>query len=213
MVSRHRPHQNGMAALVVLVLGLFAGCAQPAHPPLPPPSATSVEASDYIIGPGDTLGVFVYQAPEFSVDLPVRPDGKFSLPLVADIEAAGRTPSQLARQIESRLRRYLVNPNVTVMVRSFVGPSARQVRVVGEAAQPRALPYREGMTVLDAMIDVGGITRFAAGNNATVVRRASEDAPAQTFSVRLSDLLRNGDVSQDAPLRPGDTIIIPQSWF
>ena len=169
-------------------------------------------APDYIIGPGDALSVFVHRAPELSVDLPVRPDGRISLPLVPDLEAAGRTPTQLARDIEARLKQYVRDPNVTVMVRSFVGPTTRQVRVIGEAAQPKAIPYREGMTVLDVLIEVGGLTRFAAGNRAEIVRRAP-DGTAQSFRVRLADLLRGADISQDVPMQPGDTLIIPQGWF
>jgi polysaccharide export outer membrane protein len=158
--------------------------------------------------------VFVYRSPELSSDsLPVRPDGKLSLPLIPDIEAAGKTPTQLAREIERRLKEYVREPNVTVMVRSFIGQPSRQIRVIGEAAQPMAMPYREGMTVLDVMIEVRGLTRYAAGNRAHIARRERDDAPVQQIPIRLSDLLRNGDISQDIAMRPGDTLIIPQSWF
>jgi polysaccharide export outer membrane protein len=168
---------------------------------------------DYVIGPGDVLSVFVYRSPELSAELPVRPDGRISMPLIPDIEAAGRTPTQLAHDIERRLKEYVRDPNVTVMVRSFVGPTNRQVRIVGEAAQPKAVPYREGMTVLDVMIEVGGLTRFAAGNRAEITRRDPSGGPPHTFRVRLSDLLHSGDISQDVAMRPGDTLIIPQGWF
>jgi polysaccharide export outer membrane protein len=170
------------------------------------------EAPDYLIGPGDMLGIFVYRAPELSTEIPVRPDGRLSLPLVPDIEAAGRTPTQLASAIEERLRKYVREPNVTVMVRSFVGPSARLVRVIGEAAQPQALPYREGMTLLDVMIGARGLTRYAAGNRAELIRR-EPDGTQRVIPVRLSALLRDGDVRQDLPMRPGDTLVIPQGWF
>ncbi len=188
-----------------------AGCAEP--PQSPPVTTAGAAAPDYVIGPGDALSVFVYRAPELSAELPVRPDGRLSLPLVPDIEAAGKTPTQLATDIQERLKEFVRDPLVTVMVRSFVGPTVRQVRVIGEAAQPKAIPYREGMTLLDVMIEVGGLTRFAAGNRAEIVRRSPDGTDRQSFRVRLSDLLRGGDISQDVPMRPGDTLIIPQSWF
>jgi polysaccharide export outer membrane protein len=169
---------------------------------------------DYVIGPGDTLNIFVYRSPELSANgLPVRPDGKLSLPLIPDIEAAGRTPTQLAREVERLLKQYVVEPNVTIMVQSFIGPPSRQIRIIGEAAQPMAMPYREGMTVLDVLIAARGLTRYAAGNRAEIIRREREDDPPQTIRVRLSDLLRDGDISQDVAMRPGDTLVIPQSWF
>lgn len=184
---------------------------------MPAPAGTAQRPStapDYVIGPGDTLGIFVYRAPELSSEgLPVRPDGKISLPLVPDMEAAGKTPTQLARDIERKLKEYVRDPIVTVMVRSFVGQPNRQIRVIGEATQPMAMPYREGMTVLDVMIEARGLTRYAAGNRAHIARREREDGPVQIIPVRLSDLLRDGDISQDVPMRPGDTLVIPQSWF
>lgn len=204
---------TGLAS--VLLAGTIAACAPPASPP---PAADAnpprVAAPDYVIGPGDTLSVFVYRAPELgSGGLPVRPDGKLSLPLVPDIVAAGKTPTQLAREIERRLKEYVREPNVTVMVQGFIGQPNRQIRVIGEATQPMAMPYREGMTVLDVMIEVKGLTRYASGNRAHIARRERDDAPTQQIPVRLSDLLRDGDISQDMPMRPGDTLVIPQSWF
>ncbi|WP_367615697.1 polysaccharide biosynthesis/export family protein, partial [Pseudoroseomonas ludipueritiae] len=152
----------------------------------------SADAQDYLLGPGDKLNVFVYRAPELSANgLPIRPDGRVSLPLVPDIEAAGRTPSQLARQIEARLKEYVLEPNVTVMVQSFEGAPDRQIRVIGEAAQPMGMPYREGQTVLDVMISARGLTRYAAGNRAEIIRRGAPGQPAQVIPVRLSDLLRD----------------------
>lgn len=197
----------------LLMAGLLAACAT--TPPAPPPVAETRPPSvaDYLIGPGDGLSIVVYRAPEFSVDLPVRPDGRLSLPLVPDVEAAGRTSTQLAADIAARLSNYVQEPNVTVMVRSFAGTASQRVRVIGEAAQPKALPYREGMTLLDVMIEVGGLTRYAAGNRAELIRREPPDAPPQTIRLRLSDLLRDGDIRQDVAIRPGDTIVIPQSWF
>lgn len=201
------------ALLAALVLGAtIPGCAGPPAPP-PAAAASGTPAADYVIGPGDSLSVFVYRSPELSADLPVRPDGRLSLPLVPDIEAAGKTPTQLAKDIEARLKEYVREPTVSVMVRSFVGPAARQIRVIGEAAQPKAIPYRDGLTVLDVLIEVGGLTRYAAGNRAEIARRPAAGGAPQTFRVRLSDLLRNGDISQDVPMQPGDTLIIPQGWF
>jgi polysaccharide export outer membrane protein len=198
--------------LVVAAAALLGGCATQSAPP--PVADVRVTAPDYVIGPGDVLSVFVYRAPELSAsDLPVRPDGRFSLPLAPDLEAAGRTPTQLGRMIEERLKQYVREPTVTVMVRGFVGPADRQIRVIGEAAQPLAIPYREGMSVLDAMIAARGLTRFAAGNRARIIRVGADGAARQSIPVRLTDLLSDGDVAQDVPLRPGDTLVIPMAWF
>jgi polysaccharide export outer membrane protein len=195
-----------------LPLLLLAGCAGSTPPRLPAPVGTATP--DYILGAGDTLNVFVHRAPELgATDLPIRPDGKLSLPLAPDIEAAGQTPTQLARRIEARLADYLREPSVTVMVRSFQGPPDRRIRVIGEAAQPLALPYRQGLTVLDVMIEARGLTRYAAGNRAEIVRRPTTGGATTTIPVRLADLLRDGDISQDVALQPGDTLVIPQGWF
>lgn len=201
------------AVAVLLLAGILPACSGTATAPV---QEASRAAPDYVIGPGDVLSVFVYRAPELSAsDLPVRPDGRFSLPLVQDVQAAGRTPSQLSRDIEARMKQYVREPVVSVMVRNFVGPADQQIRVIGEAAEPLALPFREGMTVLDAMIASRGLTRYAAGNNARIVRVASgqQNAPRQIIPVRLRDLLNEGDVAQNVPLRPGDTLVIPTGWF
>jgi polysaccharide export outer membrane protein len=203
-------------ALIALAVAAGLGaCAEPRQGPLASAAATAAPepaAPNYIIGPGDSLGIFVYRQPELSSDVPVRPDGRISLPLVPDIQAAGRTPTELAGAIQQQLREYVRDPTVTVIVRSFVGPPARQIRVIGEAANPIAIPYREGMTLLDVLIASQGLTRFAAGNRAEVIRREPGQAP-QVIRVRLNDLLREGDISQDMAMRPGDTLVIPQSWF
>jgi polysaccharide export outer membrane protein len=188
-----------------------AACQQPPADNAAVATGAPATAPDYVIGPGDSLSIFVFRSPELSSEVPVRPDGRISLPLVEDVEAAGRTPMQLARQIEDRLKEYVREPSVTVTVRSFIGPTSRQVRIVGEAAQPRAIAFREGMTVLDALIEAGGLTRYASGNSARLIRR--ENAAQQTIPLRLNDLLRTGDMSQDVALRPGDTVVIPQGWF
>ncbi|MDB5377702.1 MAG: sugar transporter substrate-binding protein [Rubritepida sp.] len=206
----NRNRKLGLAALPALALAL-AACGSPRTLPPVAPDATS-DAAGYIIGPGDILNVFVYRSPDLSQsDLPVRPDGRISLPLIPDMPAAGRLPTDLARDIEQHLRRYVIEPNVTVMVRSFVGPASQQIRVIGEAAQPLGMPYRDGMTVLDVMIGARGLTRYAAGNSAEIIRR--NGAQREAIPVRLTDLLRGGDVSQDIAMRPGDTLIIPQGWF
>jgi polysaccharide export outer membrane protein len=168
---------------------------------------------EYIIGAGDSLSVFVYRNPDLSENsVAVRPDGKISIPLIEDIVAAGRTPTQLGRDIERRLAKYIQDPNVTVIVRSFIGPPDRQVRVIGEATDPIAIPFREHMTLLDVMIATKGLTKYAAGNRAVVVR-LGPDGKTSTIRARLSDLIKDGDIDQNIEMQPGDTLIIPQSWF
>lgn len=211
-----RPQDPARAALqigaILISTALLGGCATP-RPPAPSVD-TSAATPAYVIGAGDVLGIFVYRSPELSADLPVRPDGRVSMPLVPDIQAAGRTPSQLAVSIQEQLRQYVRDPNVTVMVRSFVGPSSSMVRVIGEAAQPIAIPYRDGMTLLDVLIASRGLTRYAAGDRAQIIRHAAAPAAeSQIIPVRLAGLLRDGDVAQDIPMRPGDTLVIPRSWF
>ncbi len=174
-------------------------------------NARQANAQQYVIGPGDQLTVFVYQQPTLSVEVPVRPDGRISVPLVPDMVAAGKTPSELGKQLGIELKKFVQEPNVTVMVKSFQGPADRQVRVIGEATDPQAIAFRSNMTVLDVMIATHGLTKFAAGNRAKIVRH--DASGEQTIPVRLSDLLKDGDMSANLALRPGDTLIIPQSWF
>lgn len=196
-------------AAMIVVCGLLFGCASSSFPPAPatPEGGSQVE---YIIGPGDALNINVWRNPELSMSIPVRPDGRITTPLVEDIAATGQTPTQLARTIEKALSKYIQDPVVTVIVTGFRGPLERQVRVVGQAAQPQALPYTEKMTLLDVMIAVGGITEFADGNKATILRGV--DKPQQ-FAVRLRDLVKYGDVSANVEMRPGDVLIIPESFF
>ncbi len=171
-----------------------------------------VAGNQYVIGPGDILSIFVYEAPPLSVtELPVRPDGRISVPLVPDVVAAGKTPTQLGADIAASLKKYVQDPNVTVMVRSFQGPLDRQVRVIGEATDPQAIPYRENMSLLDVMIATKGLTKFAAGNRAVIVRR--DGGAERRIHVHLSDLIKDGDITQNVQMRPGDTLIIPQSFF
>lgn len=186
---------------------LMAGCASPL-PPAPAKAATP--DYKYLIGAGDVLNITVWRNPELSATVPVRPDGKITAPLIEDIVAIGKNPTELAREMEERLKKYIQEPVVTIVVQSFVGPTSEQVRVVGQAAKPAALNYKQDMTVLDAMIAVGGLTDFAAGNRAVLIRAAEAN---KAYNVRLHDLLKDGDVSANVELRPGDVIIIPESWF
>jgi polysaccharide export outer membrane protein len=207
--------------IAVFVTGLaVAGCSSG----LPPATeaaggGTGVSTSDtiakdqYVIGSGDTLSVFVYHNPDLSVGgVSVRPDGRISVPLIEDIMAAGKTPAQLGRDVEARLKKYVQDPIVTVIVRSFVGPFDRQIRVIGEATDPVAIPYRDHMTVLDVMISTRGLTKYAAGNRAEIIRRDAS-GKQEAFGVKLNDLMKDGDISQNVEMQPGDTLIIPQSWF
>lgn len=196
------------AVFVLAALSLIAaGCASK----LPPPPTVPDQSASYKIGPGDQLSVFVWQNKELTTEVPVRPDGKISLPLINDMQAAGKTPTQLSADIQDQLKKYVNNPLVTVIVHSFVGSYSQQVRVVGEAAKPQSIPYRQNMSVLDAMIAVGGLTSLAAGDRATLVRTI--DGQQKTYGLRLDDLIKDGDMSANVPLAPGDVIIIPQSYF
>lgn len=194
-------------AAAILVAAL-AACATSSHPPAP----RSVASPDYnyLIGPLDSLQIIVWRNPELSISVPVRPDGKVSVPLVEDIPVLGKNPTQLARDIEKAMGKYIRDPVVTVIVGTFNGPYSEQIRVVGEAARPQALPYRQKMTLLDVMIAVGGLTDFADGNNASVLRTGEGGGQ---YHVRLRDLVRRGDVSANIEMKPGDVLIIPQSWF
>lgn len=195
--------------LAVAVMALASACGGPT---LPPATAVNYDPSpDYFIGPLDTLTIFVWRNPELSQNVPVRPDGRISIPLVQDLPAAGKTPTQLASDIETQLKKFVQDPIVTVIVTSFNGPYSRQVRVVGEAAHPQAIAYRDNMTLLDVMIASGGLTLYAAGNRSTIVRTVGDKETA--FRVRIADLIKDGDVSANVQMLPGDVLIIPQSWF
>jgi len=198
--------QRSLSVFVVVFLGASASSINAAPAP-----SFAAPAAGYVIGLGDSLQIFVWKNPDLSTTVPVRPDGRISIPLVQDIESAGKTPTQLARDIEARLEMYFTDPIVTVIVSGFVGPDTQQIRIVGEAVQPKALPYRANMSVLDAMIEVGGLTTFAAGNRASLVRTINGQQTSTT--IRLEDLLNDGDLSANTPLQPGDIIIIPQSFF
>ncbi|MBI5451163.1 MAG: polysaccharide biosynthesis/export family protein [Gammaproteobacteria bacterium] len=212
--------------LLALLLGVAViGCSLDPNKPgqvagvtgAGPDSATLPKGADarasqaYLIGPGDMLQIFVWGNPDLSTMVPVRPDGRLTTPLVEDIVASGKSPSQLAREMEERLAKYVKNPVVTVIVKEFVGRFSEQVRVVGEATKPQALPYRDHMTLLDLMIAVGGMTEFAAGNKARLVRKVG--GKQTEIPINLDALIKSGDISANLDLLPGDILIIPESWF
>jgi polysaccharide export outer membrane protein len=196
---------------MLLLLTPFVQACSSGNPASSAPIAPAQPEQGYLIGPGDTLGVFVWQNPDLSTTVPVRPDGRISLPLLQDVEAAQKTPEQLAGEIKDKLSKYVREPIVTVVVTQFVGPYSQQVRVIGEAAQPKAIPYRTDMSVLDVMIAVGGLTQFAAGNRTVLVRTI--DGKKETLTVRLADLMKDGDMTANVPIMPGDVLVIPESWF
>ena len=165
----------------------------------------------YVIGPGDTLDIFVWGYDDLSVEVPVRPDGKITTRLIEDMQASGKTPSQLARDIEKQSVTYVKNPTVTITVNEFVGDTSQQIRVVGGGSEPKTVPYRNNMTVLDVMIEVGGLSEFSSGNKARLVRNVN--GKQQSYRVRLHSLLKGGDIKANRPVQPGDIIIIPESWF
>jgi polysaccharide export outer membrane protein len=169
-------------------------------------------AANYLIGPGDELEIFVWKNPDLSVTVPVRPDGKISTPLVADIQAQGLTPSDLAAGLRTTLSKYIQDPVVTVLVKGFAAPgNAASIRVIGAAATPKSVPYRAGLTVLDVIIDVGGLTTYADGNDAQLIR--TQGGTRRSIPLHLSDLVKSGDLKANVDLMPGDIISIPQRWF
>lgn len=193
-------------SVLMAITILTSGCTTY---PAAPVVASSADYN-YLIGPGDVINIVVWRNPELSMTVPVRPDGKISAPLVEDLPAMGKNATTLARDIEKALANYIRDPVVTVVVTNFVGPYSEQIRVVGEAAKPQVLPYKKKMTLLDVMIAVGGLTDFANGNGATILRTSEGN---KQYSVRVSDLIKRGDFSANVEMRPGDVLVIPQSWF
>ncbi len=171
------------------------------------PAATA----DYLIGPGDSVNIIVWRNPEVSMSVPVRPDGKITTPLVEDLPASGKTSTELARDIEKALAKFIQQPVVTVIVTGFVGTYGEQIRVIGQAAKPQALPYRHDMSLMDVVIAVGGVTEFASGNSASIIRNVG--GKMQKMPVRLNDLIKQGDISANVSMRPGDVLVIPESFF
>jgi polysaccharide export outer membrane protein len=201
--------------LIFLMIFVVSGCAGN-NAKLPsastyPSLTTSVDDYQYLIGPGDTVSIFVWRNPDISGSFIVRPDGKVTTSLVEDVPVSGKTPTMLAREVEEQLSKYINNPRVTVSVNGFNGPLSEQVRVIGEATNPRAINYVEKMTLLDLMIQVGGLTNFASGNKAKLVRTIS--GVQQTFGLKIDDLIKEGNIKENVDILPGDIIIIPEAWF
>ncbi len=207
--SLYRRFSALLLLLAAAALLLPACATSPSYPA--PPDLAMDSSPDYLIGPGDNVNIFVWRQGELSSTVPVRPDGKISTPLVEDVQAAGKTPTQLARDMEELLSVYVRDPVVTVIVTGIGGPYSQQVRVIGQAVNPMALPHRENMTALDLMIAVGGLTDFAAGNRASIIRVI--DGETRQFAVRLNDLIKRGDISANVPILPGDILLIPETWF
>lgn len=200
---------NFLAVVLIFIVAIFVGgCAAPNN------TLGIQEAPidrDYLIGAGDSVNIQVWRNPDVSLTVTVRPDGKITTPLVEDLLASGKTSTELARDIEKVLGKYIQQPVVTVIVIGFVGPYSEQIRVIGEASKPQGLPYRQGMSLMDLLIAVGGITDFAAGNKASIIR--IKDGKQQKIGVRLNDLLKNGDMAANIPIHPGDVLVIPESFF
>lgn len=205
---------NNLKVGLLLLATFLSGCSS--HSTLP--SATlhssntiNINSYKYLIGSGDVLNIFVWRNPEVSGSFVVRPDGMITTSLVEDIKVSGKTPTELARSIEEILATYLRDPIVTVTVANFVGPFSEQIRVIGEAAQPRAINYTQHMTLLDVMIQVGGLTEFADGNDAVLIR--IENGKQKQYQVMIDQLLKDGEISANVDMLPGDIIIIPEAWF
>src|SRR5512143_2955888 len=197
-------------AALAFAAAVAAGCSTtPTYPPAP--ERTGQYDWNYLVGPGDSVQVFVWRNPDVSGTFPVRPDGKMTMNLVEDIQASGKTPTQLARDIEKALAKYIQEPIATVIVAGGIGPFDQQLRVVGEATKPQALNYRKKMSLVDLMIEVGGLTDFAAGNKAYILRTV--EGKQERIGVRLEDLVKGGDISANVEMRPGDVLVVPESLF
>ena len=206
--AARRARSLAFGALAVCACAALVACASGNYPPAPRTAQTA--DTQYKVGPLDTLNIVVWRNPDLSGTVSVRPDGRISTPLVPDLLVVGRTPAEIAHDVEATLSKYVREPNVTVLVTSFQGTFSEQIRIVGEATRPQAIPYRQNMTLLDVMVQAGGLTDFADGNSAVLVR-GSEGG--KQYSVHLKDLLKRGDISANVDVKPGDVIIVPQSWF
>lgn len=211
-----------VAAMAKTMLGtgvagaMLAGCATTGGPALPPATFVSTQEAptqEYVIGPLDQLSIFVWRNPELGAKVQVRPDGRITTPLIADLPATGKTPSQLSADIKARLSKYVTDPLVSVMVENFSGTYSQQIRIVGATEKPASLPYRANMTLLDAMIAVGGLSQYAAGDRAKLVRFDKATGKQKEYPLQISKLLKRGDVAANVKLEPGDVIIIPESAF
>lgn len=206
--------QLGCKCLLLLSLSalqLVAGCANTTHSMVPEAEKWVEQDFDYLIGPGDTVEIFVWGNPELTTSAPVRPDGKITTRLVEDIPASGRSPTQMARDIEVAYSKYVKDVVASVSVKGFVGIPSQQVRIVGEASEPKSVPFKKHMSLLDLMISVGGLTEFAAGNKTVLIRGGREDQ--RMYTLRVEDLIKDGDITANVALMPGDIVIIPESWF
>jgi len=204
-----------LAGLGVMA-ALLSGCSGGSRPELPPAGAVAgreAPSEEYVIGPMDQLNVFVWRNPELSAKVQVRPDGRITTPLISDMPAVGKTPAMLADDLKYALGEYIKDPIVSVIVENFSGTYSQQVRVVGATEKPASIPYRANMTALDAMIAVGGLSEFASGNRARLVRYDQQTGKQREYKIRLGDLLKNGDISANVRLEPGDVLIIPESMF
>ncbi len=205
---------NNLKVGLLLLATFLSGCSSNSTLPsatLHPSNTANINAYKYLIGAGDVLNIFVWRNPEVSGSFVVRPDGMITTSLVEDIKVTGKTPTELARSIEETLATYLRDPIVTVTVANFIGPFSEQIRVIGEAAQPRAINYTQHMTLLDVMIQVGGLTEFADGNDAVLIR--IEEGKQKQYQVMIDQLLKDGEISANVDMLPGDIIIIPEAWF
>lgn len=199
--------------IILTALTMLNGCSSPTLPPATLHQSNTVDVASYkyLIGAGDVLNIFVWRNPEVSGTFVVRPDGMITTSLVEDIPVSGKTPTELARAIEEILSTYLRDPVVTVTVNDFVGPFSEQIRVIGEAAEPQSINYKQNMTLLDVMIQVGGLTEFADGNGASLVR--IENGQQKQYDIFIEDLIKNGEISANVDVLPGDIIVIPETWF
>ena len=203
--------KKALPASVALLFVILAGCASSDYPPVPEVQKDVHVDYDYVIGAGDTFEIFLWGNEELSTSGVVRPDGKLTTRLVEDMQASGRTSTELARDIEEAYAEYVRQPVVSVIVNGFVGIPTQAIRVVGEASQPTRVPYSKYMTLLDVMIAVGGMTEYAAGNKSVLVRL--ENGKQVSYSLRLDDLVKDGDISANMAMMPGDILIISESWF
>lgn len=213
MVTYMKTKQIAVISSIFALFGTLAGCSSSNLPQATtyPSMTTSVEDYQYLIGPGDRLRIFVWRHPDISGTFLVRPDGKVTTSLVEDVPVAGKTPTQLARELEESLSTYINSPRVTVSVDDFAGPFSEQVRVIGEAGNPRAVNYSQQMTLLDLMIAVGGLTEFAAGNSAKLIRTV--DGKQVSYEINIDDLVKYGEIEENVDILPGDIVIIPEAWF
>jgi polysaccharide biosynthesis/export protein len=211
MTLSKRLHRGTSLGKVLALTLLLAACGGNSLNTDQPETAPASPTTEYLIGPGDTLEIFVWRQPDLSATVPVRPDGRISTPLVEDLVAVGQTPTQLARQIEQVLGEFVRSPEVNVIVQGFVGTFGEQIRILGQVAQPRAVPYRDRMTLMDAIIEAGGLTQFSAGNRTRVVRNVN--GKSQELRVRLDDLMNEGKIENNILMQPGDVVIVPEAVF